>query len=203
MTSGKISAAELQAAGQPAWQTTLVAFGLLFTLSEATYLILGTIAKRCLAQGATCEPFVNAVGGALFVNATNESGAPMFSNALAIGLPGFNNLFYALVTGIGVDYFGQFLASAAASVIIGVLVLWGYFALTAGRGQAMRLLIAIAFAIAWCLFYNGTEASIFGADFVSLVSTRYLEVPVGAASLFIASLFAHRNMKSNVYATGA
>ena len=198
MTIGQISAAEVRAARQPAWQTALVALGVLFTLSEAVYLVLGHIAKRCLAEGTACAPLVNSISGALFVNATNESGAPMFSNVLAIGLPGFNNLFYALVAGIGVDYFGQFLASAAASLIIGILILWGYFALAAGRGPATRFLIAIVFAIGWCLFYNGTEASIFGADFISLVSSRYPEVPIGVASLFIASLFAHRRMRSSI-----
>jgi hypothetical protein len=194
LTSGDFSSAEAMPAEQarPAWQTALITLAVLFTLSEALYLVLGAMATICLAEGAACGPLAKTISNALFVNATGESGAPVLDSVFSVGLPGFNNLFYIFLAGIGIDYLAPLLATAAASVVIGFVVLWGYFAMTAKRGIAMKLLLAIAFAIGWCVLYNNTEASVYKTEFVGLVSARYLEIPIGAISIFIASFFVQR-----------
>jgi hypothetical protein len=181
-----------EAARRPAWRSALAVFAVLFTLSEGLYLILGSIAKTCLAPGAACGSLATGVSSAIFVNATNESGAPMLSNLISIGLPGFSNLFYLFLAGITIDDYGQLLATVAASVIIGFVVLWGYVAMIAKRGVAMRLVLAVAFAIGWWVLYNNTEASIYKVDFSSIAPSRYLEIPIAAISMFIASFFARR-----------
>jgi hypothetical protein len=194
LTSRDFSSTEPLPAKQarPAWQTAIIVLPVLFTLSEALYLALGATAKTCLAEGAACGPLARTVSNALFVNATGESGASVLDNAFSVGLPGFNNLFYIFLAGIGIDYFLPLLATAAASVIIGFVVLWGYFAMTAKRSVPMKLLLAIAFAIGWCVLYNNTEASVYKTEFVGLVSSRYLEIPIGAICIFIASFFVRR-----------
>lgn len=187
------SAAAIPAGQQrPAWQTALVVLSVLFALSETIYLVLGAIAKTCLAEGATCGAFANALSNALFVNATGQSGTPVLDNTFSIGLPGFNNLFYLLLAGISINDFGPLLATVAASVIIGFLILWGYFATAANRDAMIRLSLAIAFGAGWWVLYNNTEASVYKTEFVALASSRYLEIPIGAISMFLASFFMKR-----------
>lgn len=177
---------------RPVWQSAIVVLIVLFTLSEAVYLVLGGIAKTCLAPLATCGPWVTEASRPLFAYYATESGANMFSNTFSIGLPGFNNIFYLFVAGVLADFLGILLATAAASILIGFLVVWGFLAISAKQGVALRLVLAIGFAIGWFAFYNYTEASVYGADFLPLARMRYLEIPIGAASLFVASFFALR-----------
>lgn len=191
MTNGQTSSA-VPAPQPPAWQSALIVLAVLFALSETVYLVLGGIAKMCLAEGATCGTLAMGISNALFAGGTNESGVPVFSNIFSIGLPGFNNLFYLFIAGFGIDSADQMLSTVAASVIVGFLVVWGYVAMSAKRSTGLRLLLAIAFAIGWWLFYNGVEASVYKAEFVSLISARYLEIPIGTISLFVASFFVSR-----------
>ena len=187
MNSGQISSEDASISLRPAWQAALIVLAVLFAVSEIVYLVLGGIAKACLVEGAACGALGMDISNALFVNATDVSGVPVFSNIFAIGLPGFNNLFYLFISGLGIDGMDQLLSTVAASVIIGFLVLWGCFAASARRGVMMRLLLAIVFALGWWVLYNNTEASVYKTDFLTLAFMRYLEIPVGAISLFVAS----------------
>lgn len=194
MNSAKTSAADASATGlqRPAWQTAVIILAVLFALSETVYLVLGGVARICLAESAACGLLATGISQTLFVNATDVSGVPVFSNIFAIGLPGLNNLFYLFISGLGVDGIGQLLSTVAASVLIGFMITWGYVAASAGRGVMTRLLLASGFAVAWWVLYNNTEASVYTTSFLALASSRYLEIPLGTFSLFVASFFAGR-----------
>lgn len=179
---------------RPAWQTALIVLTVLFAVSEAVYLVLGSIARTCMAEGAACGPLAAGTSNALFVNAVDPGGGATLMNAFAIGLPGFNNLFYLFISGFGIDTAQQLLSTVAASIIIGFLVLWGYFTTSVNRSAGLRLLLAVGFAIGWWVLYNGTEASVYKSEFLGLIFSRYLEIPVGAVSMFVASFFVgHRD----------
>lgn len=179
-------------AQRPAWQTALIALAVLLALSEGAYLLLGTIAKGCIAEISACGQVTGPLSTALFANATNENGTQALIVLFSFGLPGFNNLFYLLLGSISISQMGNFLATVAASVLIGFLVLWGYVAAVTGRGILMKLLLAVGFSIGWFALYNNTEASVFGVGLTDLVLSRYLEMPIAAVSLFAVSFFARR-----------
>lgn len=178
---------------RPAWQTALVALAVLLAMSEGAYLLLGAIGKRCLADGAGCGQTTATMSNALFANAAGDGGGQVFTVAFSFGLPGFNNLFYLLFGTIGTGEMGDFLATVAASLLIGFVVLWGHVAAAAGRGIVVTLLLAIGCSLGWFALYNNMEASVFGVSFMELIPLRYLEVPVAAASLFAVSLLAPRS----------
>lgn len=177
---------------RPIWPTALIALAVLFALSEASYMLLGVLAQRCLDKVSACGQAVGAMSDALFLYATTESGAPSFMVKFSFGLPGFNNLFYTILSGVAIDELGKFMATVAISLLAGFLVIWGFLAAAAGRGIAMKLLLAIAFALGWFALYNKAEASVYGTEFIASISARYLEIPIAAISLLIVSLFARR-----------
>ncbi|MGV3548366.1 hypothetical protein [Rhizobium sp.] len=174
---------------KPAWMTAVIVLVVLLLLSEVAYVVLGGIAKMCLAEGANCGPLVTGISRSLFTPYDSEGGVKLLSSTFSIGLPGFNNLFYLFVGGVVAEFLVMLLTTTAASLLIGFLIVWGYVVMSGGRNVAIQLLLAVAFAIGWFGFYNYTEASVYGADFLPLAEMRYLEIPIAAASLFVASFF--------------
>lgn len=193
MSTGDISTAPTMREQQhPAWRTALIALAVLLVLSEAAYLFAGMRAKICIDSLTSCVPINEWLYGIFFMYAESTNGAPAFMVKTSFGLPGFNNIFYIVLGNALMDQPGQFLATVAASLLVGFLALWGYLALGAQRGALMKLLFAAFFAIGWFALYNNAEASIFGADFFVLAGQRYWEIPVAFVSLLLVSLLARR-----------
>jgi hypothetical protein len=184
-----LTAQTMQGRERPAWQTALVALAILFFISEAAYLLAGFGAKSCSDDAVNCRHIASWLYEIFFTHATNEAGMQVFVVKTSFGLPGFNNLFYAILGNGLAEAPGKFLATVAASILVGFLAIWGYLATSAGRGVMVRLLLAIAFAIGWFVFYNNAEASVFRLDFFETVAQRTLEIPVATISLLLVSLF--------------
>jgi hypothetical protein len=178
---------------RPAWRTALVALAVLFAISEMAYLLIGLGAKSCSDDAANCRHIVSWFYEIFITHAVNEIQMEEMVVRTSFGLPGFNNLFYVILGNIMFYQPDKFLLSAAASVIVGFLALWGYLATSTGRGAMMKLLLAIIFAIGWFVLYNNAEASVYDVDVFATAMRRAAEIPIAAISLLLVSLLTRRS----------
>ena len=171
----------------------LVALAALFVLSEALYLSAGMGAKTCIDSLTGCRAITEWLWDIFFMYVENDRGIQVFVVKTSFGLPGFNNIFYLILGDVLTDEPGKFLATVAASILVGFLALWGYLATSAHRGAMMKLLLAVIFAIGWFALYNNAEASVYGVDVFATAMRRASEIPIAAISLLAVSLLTQRS----------
>jgi hypothetical protein len=178
---------------RPVWQVALIALTVLFVLSEAGFLLIAMVARSVIDGGATAhDGLLAALSNAFFVYGENASGAPVFMAKGFFLLPGFNSLYYLTFGLVEPVQTVPFITSGLAAVLIAMFALVAYLTLSAGRGVALKLLLALVVAVGWVVLYTAAEASMFANAFWTNINEHWLEIPAALISLLLVSAFTHR-----------